>query len=136
MSSARLAALLRQRQILTEHLAWLDSEIAAASTASAAATELPAVSENSAPVSPSPQPPPALPDAQPRPDAPVQGTLKQPDPEALARANALADSLIKEYRAQNPNTPESTRRSCLMLTLAMGLFGVAGLMGLYWLYYR
>lgn len=134
MPSERLAVLQRQRQILAEHLTWLDAEIAAEKAVSASTLHAPP--EVALPPTPPPAPPPLGSDSPIPPAPPVTGVLKEPDPEALARANALADSLIKEYRAQNPHSPESTRRSCLMLTLAFGLFGVAGLMGLYWFYYR
>lgn len=134
MPSERLAVLQRQRQILAEHLTWLDTEITAEKAVSASTLQAPP--EVALPPTPPPAPPPLGSDSPIPPAPPVTGVLKEPDPEALARANALADSLIKEYRAQNPHSPESTRRSCLMLTLAFGLFGVAGLMGLYWFYYR
>ncbi len=130
MPSDRLAALLRQRQLLTGHLAWLDAEIAEASGLSPEAA--PAASPTAPPTPPPPLPAPTTATES----APTTGKLKEADPEALARANALADSLLKDYAARNTDTPQSARRSCLMLTLAVGLLGIAGLMGIYLIYYR
>jgi hypothetical protein len=136
MPSERLAVLQRQRQILAEHLNWLDAEIAAEEKTSTPDSAIQASREVALPSSPLPEPSPPRANPPAQPDAPADSVLKEADPEALARANALADTLIKEYRAQNPHSPESTRRSCLLLTVAFGLFGVAGLMGLYWFFYR
>jgi hypothetical protein len=135
MPSDRLAALLRQRQLLTGHLAWLDAEIAEASGQNPTQTPTPSV----AAPTPTPPSPPQAPASEPAIVATVAvtaGKLKEADPEALARANALADSLLKDYSARNPDTPQAARRSCLMLTLAIGLLGVAGLMAIYLIFYR
>ena len=132
MSSDRLATLLRQRQLLSTHLAWLDAEIAEASGLS---PSTPPPASTPLPPPPPPSPPPARPGPEQAGTAPA-GSLREADPEALARANALADSLLKDYAARNTDTPQSARRSCLMLTLAVGLLAVAGFMGIYLIYYR
>jgi hypothetical protein len=138
MPSERLATLLRQRQQLAEHLIWLDTEITAAEAVSTL---------QAAPLtaSPSGSTPPALPAATAiappvTPGAPAgpefTGKLIEADPAALARANALADSVLESYRAQSTDTPQATRRSCLLLAVAFALLCTAAVMGIYLFYYR
>lgn len=130
MPSDRLAALLHQRQLLTGHLAWLDAEIAEASGLNPDETLAPAAFPSAPAAPPAPLPSTATEGSQ------TPGKLKDADPEALARANALADSLLKDYSARNTDTPQSTRRGCLMLALAVGLLGVAGLMAINLIFFR
>jgi len=130
MPSDRLAALLRQRHLLAGHLAWLDAEITEASGLNTDETLAPPASPSVSPAPPAPLPSTAIDGPQ------TPGKLKDADPEALARANALADSLLKDYSARNTDTPQSTRRGCLMLALAVGLLGVAGLMAINLIFFR
>ncbi|MEY4488705.1 MAG: hypothetical protein RIQ79_1213 [Verrucomicrobiota bacterium] len=132
--SERLATLLRQRQHLAEHLAWLDTEIASASSGSAA-------SELNTPAVRIASTPPSLSIAQPATPSPpagpeFSGKLIEADPDALARANALADSVLESYRTQSADTPQATRRSCLLLTVAFALLCAAAVMGVYIFYNR
>jgi hypothetical protein len=127
MPSERLDALLRQRQLIRDHLTWLDSVITATS--------------DPAPLPPTTPPPlssplsPATNNASP-PATPPAGKLVEADPEALARANALADSLLHDYHSKNPDTPATTRHSCLLLTIAFVLFCTAAVMAVYLSHYR
>lgn len=139
MSSARLSTLLRQRQLLTEHLAWLDTEIAAASApASPSLTPQPApfvpvATSLPAPLSPVPVTPPApsVVDPLALPAAPAPASPSDTSPDALALANARADALLAEYRAKSDATPDNTRRSCILLAVGLGLIGIALIMAIY-----
>jgi len=128
MSSARIATLLRQRQLVAEHLAWLDAEILASATDAGPAQ--PAAAPAPADLSPPPAQAPAHPTNTPG-AVPADGT-----PDAVAQANARADALLAEYRASETDTPENARRSCLLLTVGVALLGAIVLLAAYFLYTR
>ena len=123
-SPARLAALLQQRALISQHLAWLDAEIAASTTGSDSPSPLPApASPAPTPAAPSPESPPAL-----------SNDYAPTDP--LAQANARADEIIERYRSSEALNPADTRRSCLLLSIAMLLFSTAVIIGIYLIRYR
>lgn len=147
MPEERLAELLHQRALLSQHVAWLDAEIARASGASSSLGIPPAPAP--APL-PSP-PPPAIPAASAAPATPATIDLApaaaapapafpeptpEPVSEAVAVANKRADEIIANYAATESFNPESTRRSCLLLAIAAFLIGTATLIGIYLLNYR
>jgi hypothetical protein len=141
MSFDRLAALRLQRAIVAQHLAWLDAEIAAASSDPTPATPTapvvtklvtnPALAPVAAPSLSSPATPPA-----PAVATPVTSPVPEPSPDALAAANARADEIIAQYSTEGRFDPQSTRRGCILLASAVFLLGLAGAMFVYLLYYN
>ncbi|HVS53387.1 MAG TPA: hypothetical protein VHD62_13610 [Opitutaceae bacterium] len=107
--SDRLNELRRQRALMQEHLAWLDSEIATAEKSSGEATV--------AAVSPAPSPAPApvlrttprvvslTPVATPRATTAVS---------APAPADPLAEKILEEYRVPEKSLREDVRRGCFL----------------------
>ncbi|MBC8011546.1 MAG: hypothetical protein H7067_15785 [Burkholderiales bacterium] len=118
MSPDRLDALRRQRALVAQHLAWLDSEIAAVSPAPASAT-----------------PPAPLIVAPPTPTL-TATPPPEPAPEVLAVANARADEIIAQYSTEDRFDPKSARKGCILLASAVFLLGLAGAMFAYLLYYN
>lgn len=135
MSPDRLEALRRQRALVAQHLAWLDSEIAAAAPTAPFVTNL---VTNPSPPAPGPVPAPASPSPS-SPPAPAialsTDPTREPAPEALAAANARADEIIAQHAATDRFDPQSTRRGCILLASAVFLLGLAGAMFAYLLYY-
>jgi hypothetical protein len=137
MPDERLAELLRQRALLSQHVAWLDAEIARASGA------IGSVGVQSPPTKP--LPPPAQPIAPAAPaeiaiaaadKVPAAEPAPEPVSEAVVLANKRADEIIAQYAATDRFNPESTRRSCLLLAIAAFLIGTATLIGIYLFNYR
>ena len=133
MSNDRLDALRRQRALVAQHLAWLDAEISAAGEPGPAPAAGP--EESPAPAAPA-APPPPLP---PRPPAAAAEAAEAPpaaDEEKLAVANARAAEILERYAATDRFDPQATRRGCLLFAIAVFLFGVAGLLAVYFFRYR
>jgi hypothetical protein len=146
MPDERLAELLRQRALLSQHVAWLDAEIARVSNPGSAgfqpapesippAPKAPLVV--SAPATPAPASAVLAVTAISIPHTgPVADTDAEPVPEAVALANKRADEIIANYAATDRFDPESTRRGCILLASAVFLIGAATLIGIYLLNYR
>jgi hypothetical protein len=128
MSPDRLAELRRQRALVAQHLAWLDSELAAAETGKA------------------PAPSPASPPASVVPAAPVDNETPSassasnatPEPDldpAVALANARADEIIERYRATEAYDPATAKRGCLVLVGALFALGGAVILAIYYFGY-
>ena len=128
----RLEALRRQRALVAQHLAWLDSEIAASSP-SIAPTTLPA--PITAPIFPAARAS-SVESSAPAPVASVTLPIPEPTPEALAVANARADDIIAQHAASDRFDPKSAKRGCILLASAVFLLGLAGAMFAYLLYYN
>lgn len=159
MPDERLAELLRQRALLSRHVAWLDAEIARASGAAPeqdrATGDTPNV-DTPAPLFPSAAPVVARatpvpvvdstlkPLAAPITNSPVTSgetggaatPEEEPVSDAVALANKRADEIIAKYSAVDKFDPDATRRGCLMLTIGVFLIGTAILIGIYLLNYR
>lgn len=104
--SARLHQLRRQKEILQEHLAWLDGEIARESGV-----------ESVVPAATAPPVPPLAP----------------PSPPAT---DAAADELLARYRAEEALNPKAARRGCLLaFSLGLGLL-IAIVVTIYFVRYR
>ena len=105
--SDRSDELRRQRDLLREHLAWIEREIAAESQRSETAPILEAPKE----------------------EAPVfERPLDVPPPPVDDRE---AEEILSEYRAQGASLAKQTRRGCLLyFVLAMGLL-IAALFAFY-----
>ena len=102
--------LLRQHELLREHLAWLEQEMARESTAN-------------------PQPPVTM-SAPPR---AASATLVQAHATALPAEDA--DALLNTYSADERHNPESTKRGCLLaLAITLGLV-IVGVTTVYFLVY-
>lgn len=123
-SPDRLASLLRQRALISQHLAWLDTEIAAHSATPA---DFPSPAIPSAPTPAALTPP-----AQPSSSLAIEPAVLDP----VAQANARADEIINRYRDTEALNPADTRRSCLLLLAAALLLSTALVIGIYWLRYR
>jgi len=150
MPDKRLAELLRQRSLLSQHVAWLDAEIAHASgsppgsadfqpTASHATSS--PIDSDSAPSFAAPYPiiPAALTAAAAANKATtnaLESAPTKPISEAVALANKRADDIIASHSATDKFNPESTRRSCVLLAVAFLLIGTATIIGIYLLNYR
>ena len=123
----RLNDLRRQRELVAEHLAWIDREIATAAgqpTAPAA----PAPAPQLAPVStPAPQPALRLVTPAPRPvmvTSAAAQTGPVPDP----------DAMLEEFRVQPDELKTDVRKGCFLYFLgAFALFGL-GVVALYFIF--
>lgn len=121
--SDRLDALLRQRALLQEHLAWLDSEIAAARPGLAAAPVAAPAPVVSLPLRPAPlAPAPVLAPAAPE-SAPVA-------PSVLA---AQADEILESYRTPPTSLKSDVRKGCLLYFVAALALVALGVTALYFL---
>lgn len=135
MSSPSLAELLRQRALVSQHLAWLDAKIASASESSALATETP----------PSPPASPTI--ALPAPESTggtVGGELPATTPEnepteivseAVALANQRADEIIAQHGQTDRFDPAATRRGCILFAVFIGCLLVLGVVAIYYFQY-
>jgi hypothetical protein len=123
MPDERLAELLRQRALLSRHVAWLDAEIARAGAPGDVGIQ-PAPSKQ--------PPPPSVPAAISAPSIPEP----EAEPEAVALANKRADEIIARYAATDSFNPDSTRRGCLLISISLFLIGASVLVGIYLLNYR
>lgn len=115
--SDRLDALLRQRALLQEHLAWLDAEIAAALPGNAVAPAAPP----STPLRLAPRTVPAPASAP---------ALPLPTSSAPAVASAQADEILESYRTPPGSLKSDIRKGCLLYfvaALALVALGVAAL---------
>lgn len=122
-SPDRLSKLLQQRALVSQHLSWLDAEIAAVSSPGAISGP-PTTQIEAAPPPPRPAEP-----------IPLENP-PEPAPESLTEANSRADEIIERYRATEALNPAETKRSCLLLMAATFLLGTAILLGVYLLHYR
>ena len=123
MSTERLTALLRQRELVAEHLAWLDREIAEARGDTSASTP------TNAPVTLPVEPTVAGAEASQTPS-----DTAEPDPVTVA--NARANEILERYAATDRFDAESTRRGCLLFAIATLVLGLGGLFLIYVLRYR
>jgi hypothetical protein len=130
-SPDHLATLLRQRALISQHLAWLDAEIAAHTPGSAATPPPPPTPASLAVAVATPASAASL--TEPIPAATAADT-EFPDP--LAEANSRADEIINRYRSAEALNPADTKRSCLLLMAAVLLFSTAIIIGVYLLRYR
>ena len=129
--SDRLDALLRQRALLREHSAWLDSEIAAAQAAEEHDPAESSPAPFAAAAAPMPRAelptarPPAAPSVAPRP-APVT-------PVAPTVVAAHADEILETYRTPANSLKSDVRKGCfLYFFAALALVGL-GVTALYFL---
>jgi hypothetical protein len=95
--------------LLSEHLAWIDSEIA---------REVP--------------PPPASPALT----APAGPITPPPVHAASLVIPTEADELIEKYAAQERQSPDDIRRGCLYVFISAGILLTAGVAAVWLLFYR
>lgn len=124
-SPDRLAQLLHQRALVSQHLAWLDAEIAANTPGSTPSPASPELADRPAATAAL-----ELPTSADSPTAPSEQS------DAVALANARADEIINRYRTVEALNPADTKRSCLLLIIAVLLFSTAIIIGIYLLRYR
>ncbi len=135
MSQERLSTLLRQRALLSQHLAWLDTEIASANGEIVPAPTTPAdtlqtaIPVNSADVFSVPTKSP-LPSVTPNPPL----SLAEDDPVSLA--NKKADQIIASYSMADRFDPSATKRGCIALAVGAGLILVGIFAVWYFVHYR
>lgn len=118
MSPDRLAELRRQRALVAQHLAWIDSELFEAEAGQPSVPDEPVAIP-----APAVTRPPLLPAAE--------GNNNP----AVALANAKADEIIERYRATEAPDPGSARRGCLLLIGAVFALGGAVLLAIYYFGY-
>lgn len=106
--SERLRHLQRQRALLSEHLAWIDSEIASETTATS--------------------------NAAPRAPAPAESIASPLSPAAIVPLEA--DALIEKYAAHERQNPDDLRRGCLYVFASAVLLFAAGVTAVWLLFYR
>jgi uncharacterized membrane protein len=129
--SDRLDALLRQRALLREHVAWLDSEIAAAQAAEerAPADSSPTPFASAAAPTPRVESPAARPPAAPA----VAPRPAPPPPAAPTLVAAQADEILETYRTPANSLQSDVRKGCfLYFFAALALVGL-GVTALYFL---
>jgi hypothetical protein len=117
MSPDRLAELRRQRALVAQHLAWIDSELSTAGAGQPPAPSTDAAAEANVVA------PPLLP------------ALEANQNPAVALANKRADEIIEQYRATEALDPSSTKRGCLLLIGGIFALGGAVLMAIYYFGY-
>lgn len=103
----RLDELLHQRQLMVDHLAWLDEEIAKVSWPTQQSVQRPvqAPAKPAAPVAPKPEPLPPL----------VASA-------ASVKGDAIAQEILEKYRDEKRTTVNSARRGVyVVFAAAMGL---------------
>ncbi len=126
--SDRLDALLRQRELLQEHLDWLDAEIDAARPSSGT------VAPSSAPVAPTApivaRVPAAPRVALPAPIAPTAVVTSDVSPTAVA---AQADEILESYRTPPTSVKSDVRKGCLLYFVGAFLLLGLGVTALYFL---
>ena len=129
--SERLSELLRQRALLQQHLAWLDREIASATTP----TTTPVAS--TVPL-PAPVALPTLPvlAGAPPPVAPTAGIATIGTGTATAPTSPLAvtpnpDAILDKYRTETRNLQQDVRKGCFLYFAAALLILALGVLGLY-----
>lgn len=144
MPDDRLAELLRQRALLSQHLAWLDSEIAKASGAPLPsvpqAIPLPAIPPEAA-VPPAVVLPisgiaPAATPATTLTEVSLPAEPAEPQSEAVIQANKRADEIIANYSATDRFDPNEAKRGCIVLAAGVFVIGATILIGIYLFNYR
>ncbi len=125
--SDRLDALLRQRALLQEHLAWLDSEIAATRPPGTLVAPAGSVGDARTPTLPAPAP--ARPVALPPLAAPATST-SDVSPTAVA---AQADEILESYRTPPTSVKSDVRKGCLLYFVGAFLLLGLGVTALYFL---
>ena len=123
MSPDRLAELRRQRALVAQHLAWIDSELTAAG---AGQTSQPLAA-------PPPTIPSAVSDEPGEPTAPA--TLAASEDAAIALAQTRADEIIEKYRATEALDPRAAKRGCLVLFGAFFAFAGFVILAIYYFRY-
>ncbi len=142
--SDRIVELLRQKQLLQEHLNWLDKEIARAATSTNQAPPVP-LPKSSAPAviqAPTPSVAPVIPEHAPAdippPVAPISTTTTSTvaGSEHTSEAMRKADEILARYQQEEALQPEDTKRGCMVLAAAVfALMGIAFLVS-YWFFYK
>ncbi len=144
----RLQELLRQRALLQEHLAWLDHEIAEASSGPAASFPTPVARATQQPlVIPSPITPPSPTILAARPIQSfaasqaaqiLSATAAAPvrDDAASPAVEAVANQIIEQYRVAPEATKTDVKKGCLLYFV--GAFVLLGLVvvGMYFFFQR
>ncbi len=115
MSPDRLAELRRQRALVAQHLAWIDSELIATG---AGQPPDPSIETAAAVIAP-----------------PLLPTPEAHANPAVALANKKADEIIEQYRATEALDPSSTKRGCLLLIGAVFALGGAVVLAIYYFGY-
>ena len=134
--SDRLNELRRQRELVEEHLAWLDREIAAASGLKTAPTATPS------PAAPAPATPVAAPPALPTPVLATPAVAKPAAPPANASmpdappVEAVAESILADYRVKPDSMKSDVKKGCVLYFFAALAFVAAVVVGLYFLFQR
>lgn len=146
--SDRLAELLRQKQLLQEHLNWLDQEIARTATSAVLGTPPPPSIAKPAPAVTATPPPetaantpvaqvvPPVPPAAPAPKiAPTEPSPSAPDGKS-EDAMRMADEILARYQQEEAIRPEDTKRGCIVLASAIFVILAAIFLVTYVLFYR
>ncbi len=147
----RLQQLLRQRALLQEHLAWLDREIADASsgvtTPPAAPTPLARAAQQPL-VIPSPIAPPTptiLASSTPKPAAPylasqaaqiLSGSGTLPPAETPPAVEAVADEILEQYRVAPDSMKTDVKKGCFLYFFAALALVAVGVVVLYFIFER
>ncbi len=97
----------RQRALLSEHLAWLDRQIA----------EAEATQPKDAPIR-----------------VPVRTELPSPHPDALSPI--AVEQLIEKYQESSRNSPAQARQGCLWAFLLCMALLTLGITAVWWFHYR
>ncbi len=118
MSPDRLAELRRQRALVAQHLAWIDSELFEAEAGQPSAPSAPVAIP-----APAVTRPPLLPAAE--------GNNNP----AVTLAHKKAEEIIAQYRATEALDPASTKRGCLLLIGAVFALCGAVLLAIYYFGY-
>ena len=136
MPPDRLSTLLRQRALLSQHLAWLDAEIASAhgetpftqttaipnpSVLPVASTSIGTGGNEQAQVSFTESPTPAL-------------SVGAED--SVSLANQKADQIIASYSTADRFDPAATKRGCILLAIGAGLVLVGIFAVWYYFHYK
>ena len=144
--SDRLAELLRQKQLLQEHLNWLDQEIARTATSAVLGTPPSPSVAKPAPEAPA-TPPEAVVSALPATPAVAMPVRKTPPASSIEtappapagkseEAMRIADEILARYQQEEAIRPEDTKRGCIVLASAIFVILAAIFLVTYVLFYR
>lgn len=155
--SDRISELIRQKQLLQEHLNWLDQEIARAAATAALQPGAPATPPSRAPTVTAMPPPADMPVPAPKVAAPLAPSAPVVPPSATLSSSAtspetpnssasvetenpeamrMADEIIARYQHDEALRPEDTKRGCLILAGAVFVLMAAAFLISYWFFYR
>ena len=127
---AKLEDLIRQRELMARHLAWLDQEIAAEGGPSALNAKPALLRPASAQVTPSPASEPE------KIAAAVHRHPVTPPGHPPEIPDAISEEFLEQYQNESKSSPSEARKGCLILFLSVLAVLIVGVVLVYLFKYR